>query len=357
MYPRDKRRRPTARIGLVIAGVVAILIAAVGLVYLGHLGRTGPSQANSGGASDGASLPDGQLPGASGSVTPSVSASASASASAKPSASPSGSKRPNGGGGPNPGPAGWPNANNTGVPAGHALRASGPVRVTKAGTVIDGLDVRGDISVEANNVTIKNTRVIAVGTWAIIQRSGASGLTVQDSDMHGNGTDQMQFAILNQGGNITIARNDISVISDGISTSVGLIVDNYLHDPKLFPGDHLDMIQSDEGPGGGGSLTIRHNTMINTYEQTSALALFQDFGVQHDALIENNLMAGGGYALYAGAGAKGKSYNIKIINNVFSRTVFKNGGYWGPAAYWDAGGSGNVWQSNVWQDTGQAITP
>src|SRR5436305_13283528 len=110
--------------------------------------------------------------------------------------------------------------------------------------------------------------------------------------MHGNGSSQMQFAILNQGGMITIARDNISVITDGISTGVGLSVDNYLHDPKLFPGDHLDMIQSDSGPGGGGSLVIRHNTMINTYEQTSALALFQDFGIQHDAVIENNLMAG-----------------------------------------------------------------
>jgi hypothetical protein len=340
-----------ARIGVAVAAVMAVILLGALLVYLDRTSGPGAHQDDAG-AQAGASSPDG-VP-----VDGSPGASASASASAKASASPSTSAKPKPSTRPTPqaGPAGWPNAGNTGVPAGHRLTSSGAVRVTKPGTVIDGLDVHGDISVEANNVTIRNTRIVTAGTWAIIQRTGFSGLTVQDCDIHGDGTHQLQFGVFNIGGRLTIARNDISVISDGISTSDGLIVDNYLHDPKLFPGDHVDMIQSDSGPGGGGSLTVRHNTLINTLEQTSALALFQDFGVQHDAVIENNLMAGGGYALYAGAGAKGRSYNIKVINNVFSRQVFKNGGYWGPAAYWD-GGAGNVWQSNVWADTGAAITP
>jgi hypothetical protein len=102
---------------------------------------------------------------------------------------------------------------------------------------------------------------------------------------------------------------------------------------------------------------IRHNTVINTLDQTAAVALFQDFGVQHDAIIERNLLAGGGYALYAGAGAKGTSYNIKVIGNVFSREVYRASGQYGPVAYWDKNGSGNVWQGNVWADTGKPVTP
>jgi Right handed beta helix region len=344
----SRGRRLAARIGLPIAAVTAVILLGALLVYLDRTTGTG-AHPDDAGAQVGASAPDD----GSASLSPGASASASAKASASASAKPKASGKPT----TQSGPAGWPNAGNTGVPAGHKLSSSGAVRVTRAGAVIDGLDVHGDISVEANNVTIRNSRIVAAGTWAIIQRSGFSGLTVEDCDIHGDGVHQMQFGIFNIGGSLTIARNDISVISDGISTSNGLIVDNYLHDPKLFPGDHVDMIQSDSGPSGGGSLTVRHNTLINTLEQTSALALFQDFGVQHDALIENNLMAGGGYALYGGAGAKGKSYNIRVINNVFSRTVFQNSGYWGPAAYWDASGSGNVWQSNVWADTGAAIAP
>jgi hypothetical protein len=253
----------------------------------------------------------------------------------------------------------FPQASNTGVPGGARLKAarSTSLRIRKAGTVIDGVDMRSDISVEANNVTIKNSRVITAGEWGIIQRQGAKGLVVRDSEIRGNGKDRLQQAIANQGGNITILRNDLSNISDAVSTSSGLIEDNYLHDPAYFDGDHTDMIQATSGPPPGQRLVIRHNTVINTLDQTSAVALFQDFGVQHDAVIENNLLAGGGYSLYAGAGEKGASYNIKVIGNVFSREVHKSSGQFGPVAYWDEDGVGNVWQDNVWADTGKPVTP
>ena len=253
----------------------------------------------------------------------------------------------------------FPDAGNTGLPAGAKLKAvtSAPLRVSKAGTVLDGVDIRADISVEADNVTIKNSRVIAAGEWGIIQRQSASGLVVQDSEIRGNGTDRLQHAIFNLGGAITVLRTDMSICSDPISTSVGLIQDNYLHDPVYFDGDHTDMIQANSGPPPGQQLVIRHNTVINTLDQTAAVALFQDFGVQHDAVIENNLLAGGGYAVYGGAGKMGKSSNIKVTGNHFSREVYPNGGQYGPVAYWDADGPGNVWQGNVWADTGKPVTP
>jgi hypothetical protein len=286
------------------------------------------------------------------SAPPSVSASASASVS--PSASGNSSTGPKAG---PAAPGGFPGAGNTGVPPGKALKASGSVRVTKAGTVLDGLDVRGDISVEANNVTIKNTRLTNVGEWGIIQRQGASGLTIIDSEVRGNGKDKLQFAVINQGGMITIQRNEFAVLSDHISTSSGLIADNYIHSPKYFPGDHIDGIQSNSGPGGGQTLIIRHNTIIIDYDQTACIALFQDFGLQHSAVIENNLLAGGGYSIYGGAGKYGKSHNIRVINNKFSRQVYPKGGNFGPVAYWDRDGSGNVWQGNTWLDTGQPVEP
>jgi hypothetical protein len=233
----------------------------------------------------------------------------------------------------------------------------GPLIVSRAGTVIDRAFVRGEISVEADDVTIKNSLLVASGDYAIIQRPDVKRLTVKDSEIRGDGTHRLQHAIFNIGGHITIVRNDISVVSDAISTSVGLIQDNYIHDPLYFSDDHTDMIQSNSGPPPGQQLTIRHNTVINTLDQTAAIALFQDFGVQHDALIESNLLAGGGYALYGGSGTKGTSYNIRVINNVFSRRVFPTGGRYGPVAYWDENGPGNVWQGNVWSKTGEPVTP
>ena len=60
-----------------------------------------------------------------------------------------------------PGSRGYPDPayNSVGVPSGTTLTPSGSITVTTAGAVIDGKDVTGDITVSANNVTIKNTRV------------------------------------------------------------------------------------------------------------------------------------------------------------------------------------------------------
>lgn len=336
-------------IGLGLVVVVALAVAA-------WVERGGGDPAVTAAAqSTPASAPPG-LPTVSSGATPSASASSarpsasvSSSASSRPSKTPATAAVQ--------APSSFPQAATTGLRAGVRLKAtsSTSLRIRKAGTVVDGADIRGEISVEANNVTIKNSRVINVGDWGIVQREGANGLVVEDSEIRGNGKDRMQYAILNLSGAITILRNNISAVSDAISTNVGRIEDNYLHDPVYFDGDHTDMIQSNSGPPAGQQLVIRHNTVINTLEQTSAVALFEDFGVQHDALIEGNLLAGGAYALYGGAGEKGTTYNIKVIGNVFSREVYPTGGQYGPVAHWDDG-SGNVWQGNVWAGTNQIVT-
>ena len=58
----------------------------------------------------------------------------------------------------------------------------------------------------------------------------------------------------------------------------------------------------------------------------------------------------------AGAGKKGLSSNIKVIDNVFSRRVWPKGGHAGPVSYWDADGPGNVWKGNTWEDGRSAVT-
>lgn len=252
---------------------------------------------------------------------------------------------------------GWPDASTTGVPAGVALRPSGPISVTTAGTVLDGLEVQGAIDVAADDVVVRNSRIIGRGEWGVILRPDADNLLIEDSEIRGDGTHQLGKGVFNIGGMLTVRRTDISVVTDGIMTDHGLIEDNYLHDPRYFDGDHVDMIQSGTGPSPGMSLVIRHNTIVNPYGQTSAVALFQDFGVAHDVLVERNLLAGGGYALYAGAGRFGHSYRIQIVDNAFSRQVFPDGGQHGPVAYWDPAGTGNVWRGNVWLDTGEPVVP
>ncbi|WP_066942306.1 hypothetical protein [Microtetraspora fusca] len=251
----------------------------------------------------------------------------------------------------------WPGPDDTGVPPGVRLRPSTSFTVTRDGMVVDGLEVTGSITVEADNVTIRNTRVRGVSDyWGILQRKGHTGLTVEDSEVFGNGRRRTQFGILNQGVMITVRRVEIHTISKGVSTDQGLVEDSYLHDPKYYSGDHTDMIMSNGPAVEGTELIIRHNTIVNTLDQTGAVSLFQDFGVVRNVTVQDNLLAGGGWTLYAGAGGKGASSNVKIVDNVFSRRVWRNGGSAGPVAYWDAHGRGNVWRGNTWEDGG-TVTP
>ena len=107
--------------------------------------------------------------------------------------------------------------------------------------------------------------------------------------------------------------------------------------------------------GGSGQLDIVRNTILNSVSQTDAIGLFQDFGVEANRRIDSNLLAGGGYTLYAGSGTRGKSQNIVVTNNRFSSVYFQRSGYYGPAAAFDRDGGGNVWLRNFWDTNGSAV--
>ncbi|MCW2759376.1 MAG: hypothetical protein JWO46_3122 [Nocardioidaceae bacterium] len=254
-----------------------------------------------------------------------------------------------------PSSCGYPDASNTGVPPGTVLRKSASVNADTPGQVIDGLDITGEINVTAPNVVIKNTRVTASsGDWIIIIRPGAANLTIQDSEiMSPAGATVDNACVFNISSEVPIMRRlNIHGCSAGVSSGGGLLEDSYIHDPGFTPGlSHITLVASN----GGGGFTIRHNTVLNPYGQTAAVAFYQDFGVQRNDLIENNLLAGGGYVVYGGNGEKGTATNIRFLNNRFSRTFYKTGGYWGYVASFSPANSGNAWAGNYWDETLAAL--
>ena len=260
---------------------------------------------------------------------------------------------------------GFPAAGTTGVPEGVSLTRSSQITVREDGAVIEDLEIVEDgsgaaglIEVMANDVTIRNVRVINgrdLVYWGIVQREGYHGLVVEDSEIFGDADGgQLQTGIANHGGMITVRRVEIHTITDGIVTSHGLIEDSYLHSPRLFGGDHTDMIQANGGSERELPLEILGNTIINTQDQTAAVFL-QDFtGAGHvpvrNVTIEGNWLAGGGYTVYGGGDADAGTAQVVIRDNVFSREVFSDGGYWGPVAHFDPDAPGNDFSGNVWDD-------
>lgn len=246
-----------------------------------------------------------------------------------------------------PSSCGYPDETTTGVPDGVKLRRSSSVKASRDGQVINGLDITGEINVTAKNVVIRNTRVTGGGDWVVIVRPGADNLTIEDSElMTPAGTPQDIACVLNVGDSKPkILRVNIHGCSAGVSSGGGLVKDSYIHDMAQKPGLSHDVGVASNG---GGGMSIIHNTIFNQLDQTAAIAFYQDFGTQKDNLVENNLLAGGGYCIYGGTGTKGGTSNIRFVNNRFSTKYHSRCGYYGTVASFDLHDPGNRWSGNVW---------
>ena len=84
-----------------------------------------------------------------------------------PASHPSRSRRP-----PSPSPPRFPDASNTGVPAGTTLVGySGPTTISTPGTVIDGRTL-GCVRVTAPGVVIRNSRLSCAGSYVVLSGDG-----------------------------------------------------------------------------------------------------------------------------------------------------------------------------------------
>jgi hypothetical protein len=275
-----------------------------------------------------------------------------------------------------PGTCGYPTAATTGVPAGTTLkRVPGQVTsgsgwtwnattktvvVTGKGAVLSGLSISGTLQVSANNVTVKNVKVTTGGNFGI-SLAHTAGVTIQNSTVSGLNatTGRVSYAIDDVYGDSTgptITANDISAFRTGIQLSTGLINGNYIHDPGFVAGDHTNGIYVN---GGTQALTIQNNTIMNSLGQTDAINL--DAPTPGPAApvanktITNNLLAGGGYTIYAGTASGSPTTNIVITGNRFGQNYYAKSGQYGPVVYFAPAGTGNTWSGNIWDTTAKTV--
>jgi hypothetical protein len=275
-----------------------------------------------------------------------------------------------------PSACGYPDATNTGVPAGTTLKqvpgqvTSGPgwsyntststVTVTANGTTLSGLAITGTLQISASNVTVNDVKVTSSGNYGI-SLAHTKDVTIENSIISGRDatTGRVSYAIDDVYGDSTgmiIKANNISDFRTAVQVSTGQVDSNYIHDPGYVPGDHTNGIYVN---GGTQSLMIWNNTIFNSLGQTDAINL--DAGTPGPAApvanktISDNLLAGGGYTIYGGAASTSPTSNIIIQDNRFAQNYFAKGGQYGPACYFDPAGTGNKWSMNIWDTTGQAV--
>jgi Right handed beta helix region len=271
-----------------------------------------------------------------------------------------------------PSACGFPDATNTGVPATVTLKSvpsqvsSGPgwsysastdtVNVTGNGAVLSGLSIAGTVDITASNVTLNDDQVVTSGSYGIELRNTADD-TVENSVVSGTDTTtgRVDYAIddiFSNSTGLVIKDNNISECRIGITAAQGQLTGNYIHNFGYISGDHTDGIYDPEGTG---QLTISDNTVLVNLSQTTAIMLEDASGqLLSNKTITGNLLAGGGYVIYAGGGYS-DSANIVIQNNRFGQGFYALSGEYGAETQYYAAGSGNSWSGNVWDSTGATI--
>ena len=198
---------------------------------------------------------------------------------------------------PHPSPCGYPDATNTGVPNGIALVPStGVLTITTSGAVISGRDVTGHIEVDANNVTIKDSRITTNQFFGVYTGPGFGGTIVSDVTIIGSTAGGGRCDVGVQGGAFHATRVNVSNRSDGFHlTGSASVVDSYFHHPYFTATSHNDGIQVFAGTG----LVIRHNTIDMGGPNGNSCIFVQPMsGVIKGVTIDSNLLDGGGFTLY-----------------------------------------------------------
>ena len=219
-----------------------------------------------------------------------------------------------------------PDSTNTGVPAGTVLtRHNGDLVITKAGTVIDGLDVYGTISVRADNVTIKNTRVrgkVASGNTPLISMNkGHRNLVVMDSEIAPDKPSPYLYGIM--GWNFTLERVDIHHVIDSahIYGPNVTIRHSYLHDNVHYVNDpnwggkpsHDDGIQIQQGR----NIRVIGNRIEDAYNVT--VMITQDQGRSSDIHLIGNWLDGASCNLNLAEKGRGPITGVVARDNTFGR--------------------------------------
>jgi len=251
---------------------------------------------------------------------------------------------------------GFPSPDTTGVPSGTTLTPyTGPSNITRAGTTIKDAEITSPVWISANNVTIEDSDIeyASSGNGAITIGSGVTGALVEYDTIHGSNNTQagnLDSAVENA--NYTEGANAVTVDhvefynGQRILHGPGMLQNSFCLDNVAVSGAHYECVYE-----GGGSVTINHNTLLTSFSQTAAIYLSTDFAPLGTVQVTNNLLAGGGYALYGGAGSGITSETV--TGNRFSRLYYANSGEWGPSAYMP---SSYTWSGNVWDDTRGAVS-
>jgi hypothetical protein len=287
-------------------------------------------------------------------------ASPSASNPAKPTASASSAPVPDPGNSSPPEDTDHPSAQTTGVPAGTKLTVhQGDITITKAGTVLDALDIRGFVEIRAPRVTIKRSIIrggVTKGLKGVVQNndSSATDFVLQDSEIRPSNPSVWLTGV--KGANFTMRRVHVNGgVVDGVMVSGNNVrvegsyihgLDYYTDDPTHSDGSHNDGVQV----VGGANVTITGNTIEVAKGLNSALQVTQDVDATRNLSFTKNRVDGGTCSVKLNQKGRSTLGPVTVSNNLFGRAMSIPG-----CAILRTNATSLVASGNAWDDNHQPV--
>ena len=241
----------------------------------------------------------------------------------------------------------WPGPDDTGATG--PLRRVGSRVVKRAGAVLENLEVHGTLTVLADDVTIRNVLVRPDSYYGILVHG--QDVLIEDTTVAGTALGAMA-GIAADGGSFVASRIEVTGVEDGVRLGDDCsLTDSFIHGLRGDRDSHFDGVTADGFTG----WRIVHNTILNPHPQTGVVWVGDARYGPSEGEVRDNLLAGGGYTVYAGPGT---GRGINVVNNAFSTRYHRDSGRWGVSTGWDP--EGNTWQENSWTDgprAGQPVLP
>lgn len=239
----------------------------------------------------------------------------------------------------------FPDESTTGVPEGTELESSESITVEKAGTVIDGMEITGTVTVKADDVVIRNTRILNTGHFPV-RVDGGSNLLIEDSEIDGQGRGDAAVVF----GNYTLRRVHIHDVAEGPRVAGGdvTIEDSLIHKMVQKGDNHTDVVQVVSGS----NIVIRGNALeannpASGLMGNAAFMFGEDDGAVTDCRVTGNYLSGGNYTINGGgSGTEGAACTFKD-NALGKQHRYGAIANLGPKVVWD--------ESNVWVKTGKPV--
>ncbi len=238
-----------------------------------------------------------------------------------------------------------PNLDNTGVQSGISLRKEPGTVISQDNTLIENVEFQGSVIVRANNVRMKNVRILGSGVDGIKQDRGYSGLVMEYMEITCPGCQDDVLGNYNNGvygeSAWTLRYSELSRYPDGAKIHNNQLVENnYFHSNQRVLGSNGLLAHTDGMQTTGGSNNIIRNNVFATdtrtdFDMGSNLMIQNEFAPVKNWVIEYNYFSGGNYSTYFNdkpSYGQGPHQNIIVRNNTFVKNSAQYG-YTYPIGY------------------------